>query len=113
MALANSTQRYPLLKAYFIRLALSVLLVNAATAPYILYGHAVRSAAGAPWLWAFLIDEFGERSLLPTSPGILFFATAALLALAALTRPTSIIITGWCVVNSIAAFLMNFHLYRA
>ena len=100
-------------KRYLIRFALSVLVVNVATAPYIFYSRAVRSAAGAPWLWAFLIEDFAVRPVLPTSTVILFLATCVLLGLAALTKPTCIIVSGWCVLNALVAFATNFQLYRA
>jgi hypothetical protein len=101
-----------LVASYRIRFVVSAMIVLAASSPYVFSG-AIRSSAGAPWLWAFLLESHLGQSLVPTSTVVLYLATAALLAAGALRRLACYLITGWCVLNAVIAFVMNFQLYAA
>jgi hypothetical protein len=101
-----------LMRLPLIRFLASASVVIAASSPFFLQG-AARSAAGAPWLWAFLLEDRFAQSFLPTSAVVLFLGTAALLAVGALRRIACFIITGWCAANALVALVMNFQLYDA
>jgi hypothetical protein len=93
-----------------IRFLVSAVVVLAASSPFFFQGVA-RSAAGAPWLWAFLLEERFAQHFLPTSAIVWAVATAVLLGLGALRRVACFVITGWCATNAVVAFVMNFQLY--
>jgi hypothetical protein len=88
----------------------SAALVMAASSPFF-FQDAARSAAGVPWLWAFLLEDRFARHFLPTSPVVWLLATTVLLGVGALRRIACFIITGWCAANAVVAFVMNFQLY--
>jgi hypothetical protein len=100
------------MRSFLIRFGISVAVVLAASSLYLFHG-AVRSAAASPWLWAFLLEDRFVQHVLPTLPIIWFFATAVLLAVGAVRRVACLIITGWCALNAVVAFVMNFQLYAA
>lgn len=96
-----------------IRFVVSLAVVLASSSLYFLHG-AVRSGAAAPWVWAFLLQGFvSAREVLPSSAPIWVSATVLLLAACAVRRGLSIVVTGWCALNAVAAFIMNFQLYAA
>lgn len=98
------------MRTILIRFLVGAVVVIAASSPFFFQG-AVRSAAGAPWLWVFLLGDTFGLSFLPASAFLLFPATAVLLAVGALRRIACLIITGWCAANAVVAFVMNFQLY--
>jgi hypothetical protein len=100
----------PASDSYLLRFFASALIVGAASSPY-LFSGALRSSAAGPWLWAFIIEARLSVPVLPTAPVILFLASAGLLAVCATWRVTWIVGTGWCAVNAVAAYIINFHLY--
>ena len=95
-----------------IRFLGSATVVFVASLPYVVQG-APRNAAAAPWLWAFLLEDSVAQQFLPTSMLVWWFATALLLACGAWGRIACFVVTGWCVVNALAAYLMNFQVYAA
>ncbi len=54
-----------------------------------------------------------RHEILPNTTSVIYFATTVLLALAAYHKWTSILITGWCVLNVLIAHHINFHIYEA
>src|SRR5688572_24930489 len=99
------------MRSSLFRFSISAVVVLVASSLYFIQG-AVRSAAAAPWLWAFLLGErFTVREMLPISPAVWFLATALLLAIGARRRVSCFVVTGWCVLNAVVASVMNFQLY--
>jgi hypothetical protein len=96
------------MRSSVIRFVVSAEVVVAASAPFFFHGT-VRSAVA-------LGISFGghlAQPVMPTSATVLFLATAVLPAVGAVRRLTCSIITAWCALNALTAFVMNFQLYTA
>ena len=102
------------MRAYLIRLSISVVVVLAASSPYLFQGD-VRSMAAAPSHMAFDLGEWNFSPILHRvliSPLFALFLSGTTLSVAAIGRVYSFVATGVLAFNAVVAFAFNFHLYE-